>query len=79
MKIDFNTRRVLRIALGRPEFRMQVAQYAADLGRFRAPTVSPDPMYSLYVARKASLSGSTASLVRYGEIRQRVVSPVVLP
>jgi hypothetical protein len=49
-------------------------QYDATTKSMRR-TISRDPIYDLYVAR----ANRYLSPTRYGEIRQRVVSPVTLP
>lgn len=71
-----------RVAKGRPAFRHVWLQVRRDRDRYpHRETLSPDPILDLFVAREwARLKPCDPfTQQRYGEIRQRVVSPVFLP
>lgn len=65
--------RALRRQLGRSGTTYE--QYDATARRMRNVGVCRDPIYDLYVARLARYLHPA----HYGEVRQRVVSPVALP
>jgi hypothetical protein len=72
----------LRVTKGRPPYRQLHAQWDQSARRVRAPSVAYDPILDLYVARqnfRKRLPDCERAGLRYGEIRQRVISPVYLP
>lgn len=75
---SFELRHQLRKLKGRDLRGGTFTQWDVGTGRFRKPTVSPDPILNLYVARSNALRGPNQA-ERYGAIRQTVVSPVCLP
>lgn len=76
--ISFEMRCAIRRAKHRPEFRSRHDQFDVTAGRIVNMGCRPDPMLDLYVAR-TTRRNSPFNAQRYGEIRQRVVSPVFLP
>ena len=76
--MNWETRCDIRELRGRPRFRTMTRQYDHSQRSLMAATVAPDPILDLYVAR-SNWRSSSATAQRYGEIRQRVVSPVCLP
>lgn len=74
--------RALRVAKGRPAYRTATQQQRPDWKHYRnAPTVAPDPILDLLALRSAATMRrfNAGAALRYGELRQTVVSPVVLP
>lgn len=76
--MNATTRQHLRILLGRPVPRITHDQWDQSRRRIVAMGTRQDPMLDLYVARQ-NQRRSPLNAMRYGELRQRVVSPVVLP
>ncbi|MDQ8050714.1 hypothetical protein [Luteibacter sp.] len=76
--ISFEMRCAIRRAKHRPEFRARIDQFDVTAGRIVNMGCRPDPMLDLYAAR-ANRNRDAYNAQRYGEIRQRVVSPVWLP
>lgn len=75
-------RKAERIAKGRPAYRINYTQPRPDWKHYPVrPTVAPDPILNLLAARKCARMRPSDPAVqqRYGEMLQRVVSPVHLP
>lgn len=70
-------RQAIRAAKGRDGTRY--AQWDQTAGTVRPATITEDPILNLAVARQNRFNRFPESMQRYGEIRQRVVSPVLLP
>lgn len=82
MSAAWEIRAAERVSKGRPPFRRLTLQVRRDRDRYpQRETVSPDPILDLYVARDNARYKPCDPFTqqRYGEIRQRVVSPVFLP
>lgn len=75
--VSQQTRQAIRAEKGRDGTRY--AQWDQTARTIRPATLTFDPILALAVARQNRNAGFPNSMTRYGEIRQRVVSPVVLP
>lgn len=71
-------RHELRKLKGRDKRGGTYTQWDVGIRGFRKPTIAPDPILNLYVAR-LNFRTSAGTAQRYGELRQTVVSPVCLP
>jgi hypothetical protein len=65
----------LRRLKGRDQRGGTTTQWDVTQQRFRKPTIAPDPMFDLFVARQNAWRGP-ANAERYGALRQTVVSPL---
>ena len=84
----WSARRDERVRKGRPAYRQVHVQYEYRDGRIARSfkTLTPDPMFDLYAARKLAHNPPAYDAdtlarvnVRYGELMARVTSPVLLP
>lgn len=74
--------RAERVMKGRPKWRVTTTQPRPDWKHYPVrETVAPDPILDLKTARSWAIDKpfDPATQQRYGEVRQRVVSPVFLP
>lgn len=76
-QVSQSFRQTMRAAKGRDGTRY--AQWDQTARTVRPPTITEDPILNLAVARQNRFMRFPESMERYGEIRQRVVSAVVLP
>lgn len=77
MQVSQSFRQAERAAKGRSNFRY--AQWDQTTRTVRPATITEDPILNLAVARMNRNMRFPQSMAHYGEIRQRVVSPVELP
>lgn len=74
---SYQYRQAIRAEKGRSS--MRYAQWDQTARTVRPATITEDPILNLAVARMNRNMRFPQSMTNYGEIRQRVVSPVVLP
>lgn len=76
---ETNRRKELRIAKGRPRYRTLYTQHHyrdGQIAKIDRDVIAPDPILGLHGARIWALTGEPRANVRYGELVQRVVSPL---